>query len=132
MAICEAFRFMPGLGPGMPFRFTGFDGGANKLLFVDVGGIGVALESDALAEGDGSATGLDGGRLEPVEEDDVDFVDADRSERISARRSGGSRRVTTLDFGCFAVDFEVDAGDSVVMVDDIAMCYCRDVWTTGC
>jgi len=36
MAICEAFRFMPGLGPGMPFRLTRFGGGASKLLFVDV------------------------------------------------------------------------------------------------
>jgi len=132
MAICEAFRFMPGFGPGMPFRLTRFGGGASKLLFVDVDGTGVALESDAPAEGDGSAIWLDGGGLEFVEDDDVDFI---ASEGNLARDSGDRRRVTILDFGCFMADFEVEAdvaGDSVVMVGDIVMGYCRDVWTTGC
>ena len=89
------------------------------MLFVDVGGAGVALESDAPADGDGSAMGWDGGGLELVEDDEVDFIDEDWSEGNLARESGDRRRVTTLDFGCFMLDFEVDAaaGDSVVMVD---------------
>lgn len=125
---------MPGLGPGMPFRLTTFGGGASKLLFVDVGCTVVALESDAPAEGDGSVTGLDGGGLELVEDDEVDFVDAGWSEGNLARESGDRWRVTTLDFGCFMVDFEVEADAVVVvvvMVDDVAMCYCRGVWTIG-
>jgi len=89
------------------------------------------LESDAPAEGDGSAAGLDGGRLELVEDDEVDFVDAGWSEGNLARESGDRRRVTTLDFGCFMVDFEVEVGGRVVMVDDIAMCYCRGVEVAG-
>lgn len=105
-------------------------------LFVDVAGIGVALESDAPAEGDGSATWLDGGGLElVVEDDEVDFIDAGGSDGNLARDLGDRRRATTLDFGCFVLDLEVEAdaaGDSVVMVDDIAMCYCRRVRTRGC
>jgi len=94
------------------------------LLLVDVGGAGVALESDAPADGDGSAIGLDGGGLELVEDDEVDFIDEDWSEGNLARASDDRRRVTTLDFGCFMLDFEVEvdaaAGDSVVMV---RMCF---------
>jgi len=59
IVICDALRFMPGFGPGMPFRFTPLDGGASKLLFDPPFGIGVELESDTLPEGDGSATALD-------------------------------------------------------------------------
>ena len=88
------------------------------MLLVDVGGAGVALESDAPADGDGSAIGLDGGGLELVEDDE--FIDEDWSEGNLARASGDRRRVTTLDFGCFMLDFEVEvdaaAGDSVVMI----------------
>lgn len=90
------------------------------LLFVDVGGAGVALESDAPADGDASATGLDGGGLEElVDDDEVDFIDAeDGSEGNLARASGDRRRVTTRDFGCFMLDFEVDVdADSAVMLD---------------
>ena len=47
MASCELVRFIPGFGPGMPFRFTGFGGGASRLLLLAAAcGTGVALESD--------------------------------------------------------------------------------------
>lgn len=67
--ICDALRFMPGFGPGMPFLLTGFGGGASRLLAVAAEGTGVSLESDALAEGDGSATGLAVGGLESFDDE---------------------------------------------------------------
>lgn len=50
--------FVPGLGPGMPFRFTPFGGGASDSVFgVVPSGTGVEVESfcsTASVEGDGS------------------------------------------------------------------------------
>jgi hypothetical protein len=46
---------MPGFGPGMPFRLTGFGGGASRPVVVGSCGIGVALESEGATDGDGSA-----------------------------------------------------------------------------
>ena len=43
---CDAVLFMPGLGPGTPFRFDAFDGGAN-MPFV-AAGVDAAFESASL------------------------------------------------------------------------------------
>lgn len=129
MVICEALRFMPGFGPGIPFRLTGLGGGASKLLFVAADGMGVPLESEPFAEGEGSATGLFVGGLEPVD-DEVDLVCdefvAGRSEGNFERRSAESRRVTINDLvlAAFEEAFEPVAevaDDMVVVVDAIAV-----------
>ena len=40
-ANCEAVRFIPGFGPGMPLRFIGLAGGTRRLLFgVDAAALG--------------------------------------------------------------------------------------------
>lgn len=129
MLICEALRFMPGFGPGMPFRFTGLGGGASKLLFVAADGAGVSLESDPLAEGDGSAAGLFVRGLEAVD-DEADLVCdefvAGRSVGNLARRSGARWSLTIKDLvlAAFEEPFEPvaeAADDMVVVVDAIAV-----------
>jgi len=89
--ICDALRFMPGFGPGIPFRFTPLGGGASKLLFEPPLGFGVELESDTLPEGDGSATALDceAFGLEADEDDfSCDGFEAGTSVGKFERRSG--------------------------------------------
>lgn len=57
-AIKAAPLFVPGLGPGTPFRFGIVGGGANELLSVvaTVVGTGVVFDSEGSSDGEGSTT----------------------------------------------------------------------------
>jgi hypothetical protein len=95
----ELVRFIPGFGPGTPFRFTeGFAGGARRLLAAAAVGVAAALESDAFGAGDATAFGSDG--VGPEMLDEADFACAgDESEELEghlAKSSELRRRVTIL------------------------------------
>jgi hypothetical protein len=120
--ICDALRFMPGFGPGIPFRFTPLGGGASKLLFEPPVGFGVELESDTLPEGDASATALDCEAF-GLEDDEDDFgcdgFEAGTSVGKVERRSGERWRVSSKDFAFAALEeaFAAEAEMADDMVD---------------
>jgi hypothetical protein len=108
MLTWEFVRFIPGFGPGTPFRFPlEFGGGASRPLAVAAEGVPTALASDASGAGDGAAVGSDG--VGPETLDDVDFAcvgdGLDGVEGNLARSSGLRRRLTIL----LLRDFEVAA-----------------------
>jgi hypothetical protein len=115
MVSCEAFRFMPGFGPGIPFRFVGFEGGTTRLE--DAAAVADELESAALlTDGVASTAELDGEEAATV----GGLLDGNLLST-----SLGSCRMTTFDladafdaFDALAVDAEFEAVvDDMVLMD---------------
>jgi len=110
---CDAVRFKPGFGPGTPFRFAPFVGGASRLLDV-AAGVEAALESEAWTAGEGSLMGSDGVETEGAIESDGNWLKTD----------DGRANLTIFDFAGLAENLEVmaaAAGGMVVLVADMVV-----------
>lgn len=124
-----AVRLEPGLGPGMPFLFAPFCGGASELLsMADVVPLSADAESASGADcgAAGSMTiGSAGVSVGVDDEDDLEreFLRTVPSVGKRASSAGGRRRIATADLGDLADIFRLEAGEAaaVTVVDELDM-----------
>lgn len=130
-----AVRLEPGFGPGTPFRFTPFWGGASELLSrAGVEPLRADAESPSRA-GCGSAGSMTIGSASVstgVDDDDDlerEFLRAGPSGRNWASFAGGRRRMARADLGDLADIFRLDAGEAaaVTVCEELDMAARRGV-----
>lgn len=138
-----AVRFEPGLGPGMPFLFTPFCGGASELPS-RAGVVPLAADAESPSRAGcgsvGSMTiGSAGVSMGVDDEDDLEreFLRTGPSGRNWASFAGGRRRMAMADLGDFADIFRLEAGEAaaVTVVEELDMLARRGVemrrWWSG-
>lgn len=132
---CPAVRFVPGFGPGMPFLFAPFCGGASELLSsagVEPLTADAASASGADSGSAGSMTiGSAGVSMGVDDEDDLEreFLRTGPSAGKRESSAGARRRTASCDLGDLADILRLEAGEAaaVTVVDELDMATRRGV-----
>jgi hypothetical protein len=119
MVSCEALRFMPGFGPGTPFRFSELDGGASRpfagAAVVDELESAAVLTAEGVAswaelEGDGDCVArLSEGNLMRLSFDRRRIISFDLADDLAGGLADAVTVEAVLDMAVM-MDFEGDGG----------------------